>query len=154
MVSRTSQCKARSTAGRLQPGVIAWALIAAFAFTPRPASAQAGIDPSGPETPDARVRSPKYPIGTAVNVHLKNHQTITGRVEKYGRDGFWVQAEGQDPRKRQRVFYFEMQSVSAARDGAGNSKGKGRFSLDFLMGGTGASVRVYTPQPKDEDASH
>jgi hypothetical protein len=140
---------------RLSSAVNGWALAATVVLAivlvaPAHVGAQGQESYDEPQSQGSateRVGVPKYPIGAAIDVHLRNKETITGRVEKYASDGIWVQAQGNDSRSHRKIFYFEMQSVSAARSG---QAGKARFSVDFLMGRTGATVRVYRPS----DASH
>lgn len=93
----------------------------------------------------------KYPIGTSVQVHLRNKQTITGQVEKYAGDGFWIKAEGQGARKDQKLFYIEIRSIDPKRSGtAANGSGQPRFGIDFSAGGADASIRVYRPKSGED----
>ena len=98
----------------------------------------------------------RYPIGTSVQVHLRNKHTITGQVEKYAGDGFWIRAEGEGPRKDQKLFYFDIRSIDSRRGGAGARGGdQPRFGIDFSVGGADASVRVYRPKTsQDGGESH
>jgi hypothetical protein len=105
----------------------------------------------------ARVKVPRYPVGTAVQVHLRNKETITGQVEKYAGDGFWIKAEGQGPRKDQKIFSFEIKSINP-KPGTGSQTERSvqpRFGIDFSVGGADASVRVYRPKSsEDSEDSH
>jgi len=95
-------------------------------------------------------KAPSYPIGTSVEVQLRNKEKISGRLEKYANDGFWIKAEGRGPEKNRKIFYFEMQSMKARNVGQAGAKGEApRFSMDLSIGGTGAAVRVYQPQGRD-----
>ncbi|HEY6293671.1 MAG TPA: hypothetical protein VI455_19125 [Terriglobia bacterium] len=107
----------------------------------------------------ARAASPhqakvqQYPVGTSVEVRLRNKEKISGRLEKYAGDGFWIRAEGHGARKSQKIFFFELQSVKPARSNARQSGAKReqpRFSMDLSIGGTAATVRVYGPQESED----
>jgi len=109
-------------------------------------AAQPVSDPARPATPHS-ARAPSYPVGTSVEVQLRNKEKISGRLEKYANDGFWIRAEGRGPEKNRKIFYFEMQSMKARNVGQAGAKGEApRFSMDLSIGGTGAAVRVYQPQ--------
>ena len=125
-----------------------WVLAALMLFVPL-AGAQPGAQQwSGQKTTHVDVR---YPIGTSVQVHLRNKHTITGQVEKYAGDGFWIRAEGQGPRKDQKLFYIDIRSIDPHRGGeAARGPHAPRFGIDFSVAGADASVRIYHPKSSDD----
>jgi len=115
--------------------------------------AQEPTSPPERVEPSYEARSQRYPIGTAVEVQLHNKERISGRVEKYAGDGFWIRAEG--ARKNQKIFFFDLQSIHPRGNGQGAAvagKQPG-FNINLWIGGTGADVKVYRPGGGGPDES-
>lgn len=129
-------------------GILSAALLWVLSWVPV-VQLRAQEPPAAPERAEASVdapygaRSRHYPVGTAVDIQLHNKEKISGRVEKYGGDGFWIRAEGE--RKNQKIFFVDVQSIHSRGEGATAGGKEPGVHVNLWIRGTGADVRVYRP---------